>query len=99
MKALISTISPIDGGVPRMVDFVARTLESGGIEPVLAYYQPYSLAPEMSVPLYCLPYRRVKSRVESGGREERRAIGAWLPGARVHPLPAHETLEGRHRGM
>ena len=99
MKALISTIRPIDGGVPRMVDFVARTLESGGIEPVLAYYQPYSLAPEMSVPLYCLPYRRVKSRVESGGR--RRASRHWrlASRARVHPLPAHETLEGRHRGM
>ena len=88
MKALISTIRPIDGGVPRMVDFVARTLESGGIEPVLAYYQPYSLAPEMSVPLYCLPYRRVKSRVESGGREERHAIGAWLPELEfTHYLP------------
>lgn len=88
MKALISTIPPISGGVPRMVDFVARTLESRGIEPVMAYYQPYSLTPELSVPAYCLPYRRVKARTESREGREHHAIGAWLPELELtHYLP------------
>lgn len=71
-----------------MAGFVAQTLEAGGIEPVIAYYQPYSLSPELSVPSYCLAFRVVKSRIEERDGHEHHAIGAWLPELEfTHYLP------------
>ena len=71
-----------------MTEFVAQTLTSGGIEAVLAYYQPYSISPELSVPAFCLAHRRVKSREERIGDRRRHAIGAWLPELEfTHYLP------------
>lgn len=88
MKALVSTISPISGGVPRMAQFVADTLSAGGIEPVFAYYQPYSISPELSVPAYCLLRRKAGSRLENGKAWRHHAIGAWLPELEfTHYLP------------
>ena len=55
-KVLISTIASKSGGVSQMVSFVAESLIKGGYKPVIAYYQPYSISPELSVPLvtHCL---------------------------------------------
>lgn len=79
-RVLVSTIAPVIGGIPTMTRFVVRTLRAGGYEPVLAYYEPYSVTPRLSVP----SFRLLRGRP---GQEERRemdgceahAIGAWLP--------------------
>lgn len=62
-----------------MVEFTCDLLESRGYVPVLAYYEPYSLSPELSTPLFA-PFRRPGARRETslGGREAW-AIGAWFP--------------------
>jgi glycosyltransferase involved in cell wall biosynthesis len=79
-RVLISTISPVSGGVPTMTAFIVRTLRGRGFEPVLVHYQPYSVSPTMSV----LAIRLLGGRL---GRAtgttlegcETHAIGAWLP--------------------
>ncbi len=88
-RVLISTIVPISGGVPQMASFVAGTLASEGYEPVVAYYQPYSLSPELSVPGHRLFRRRVGTRPERAlGAFEAHAMGAWLPELEfTHYLP------------
>lgn len=79
-RVLISTIAPVSGGVPAMARFIARTLQDGGLAPVLAHYEPYSIAPAMSVPFVRLPMGRIggEARQTLGGCETY-AIGAWLP--------------------
>jgi glycosyltransferase involved in cell wall biosynthesis len=79
-RVLISTIAPVSGGVPQMTRFVAEALEARGYDPVLAYYEPHSVSPELSVPSFRLLQRRVGRRA---GRAlngyESHALGAWLP--------------------
>ena len=60
--------------------FLARTLRSQGFEPVFAYYEPYSLSPQMSVPTWRLLQRcpTTEQRQSPDGCESY-AIGAWLP--------------------
>lgn len=50
-KALISTIEPIDGGVPSMTRWLCNLLEEIDITPTLAWYAPYRNYPRLSVPL------------------------------------------------
>lgn len=77
---LVTTIAARQGGVPAMLRFAIGALRKNGWDPHLAYYQPYSLSPELSVPAYALGRRRVGSRVETGiGETRATAIGAWLP--------------------
>jgi len=79
-RVMISTIPPDSGGVPRNVQFVVETLRRRGYEPVLAYYEPYSLSPHLSVPSFRLLQRRAGSESRSAfGGCETHAIGAWLP--------------------
>ena len=66
-RVLISTITPISGGVPTMTRFVVATLRDRGYEPVLAHYEPYSLSPQLAVPSYRLGRQRV-------GSERRQAL-------------------------
>ena len=63
-----------------MIDFVVDCLVKRGFEPVLAYYEPYSMTPELSVPSYRLLQRSIgsKQRLSLNGYETH-AIGAWLP--------------------
>jgi len=61
-RALISTIEPVSGGVPRMTAFVADALRRQGWQVTLAWYAPYRRAPELSVPLYQLGSRRPSAR-------------------------------------
>ena len=42
LRALISTIEPIDGGVPTMTRCITDLLEELDIEPVYAWYAPWS---------------------------------------------------------
>ena len=79
-RVLISTITPISGGVPTMTRFVVATLRDRGYETVLAHYEPYSLSPQLSVPSYRLGRQRVGSeRRQALDDYESHAIGAWLP--------------------
>lgn len=79
-RVLISTISPEDGGIPANVHFIVRTLRGRGYDPILAYYEPYSLSPHLSVPSFRLLQRRARSEVRHQlDRCEAHAIGAWLP--------------------
>jgi glycosyltransferase involved in cell wall biosynthesis len=79
-RVLISTISPESGGVPTTVRFVVSTLRARGYEPILAYYEPYSLSPHLSVPSFRLLQRRAASECRHVlDHCEAHAIGAWLP--------------------
>jgi glycosyltransferase involved in cell wall biosynthesis len=79
-RVLISTIAAADGGVPTMRRFLTQALRVRGFEPVLAYYEPYSISPQMSVPTLRLLQRRPtgEQRRAPDGCESH-AIGAWLP--------------------
>lgn len=79
-RALISTIPPLSGGVPAMLRVVLRLLAERGVESDVAWYEPWSLTPRLSVPLYRLGTRRVGAeRREVAGAAAGHAIGAWLP--------------------
>lgn len=79
-RVLISTIAARTGGVPAMVRFAVDVLRDLGCTPVIAYYEPYSISPQRSVPLFALG-RRVPGceRAEDIAGCETHAIGAWLP--------------------
>ncbi|MGE0641517.1 MAG: glycosyltransferase family 4 protein [Thermoanaerobaculia bacterium] len=88
-RALLSTIPPISGGVPAMLRAMLGFLDEMEIDSTVAWYEPWSLSPRLSVPLWRTLVGRVASeeravpRVpddpESGGSVPGRAIGAWLP--------------------
>jgi glycosyltransferase involved in cell wall biosynthesis len=79
-RVLISTIAARSGGVPVMVSFAVETLRSLGLEPVIAYYEPYSMSPKLSVPTFALGRRRPGAmRAEPMFGCETHAFGAWLP--------------------
>ncbi len=79
-RVLVSTILPSPGGVNTMTGFVVKTLRALGLEPVIAYYQPYSLSPELSLPSFRLLQRTVGvSEGHAFDGCESHAIGAWLP--------------------
>jgi glycosyltransferase involved in cell wall biosynthesis len=81
-RALISTLRPHLGGVASKTIWLCEQLESWGIEPVLAWYEPWSLSPELSVPAgQLLRGRRPGRRQQASayGRWEGHALGAWLP--------------------
>lgn len=63
-----------------MTRFVLAALKEGGLEPVLGYYEPYSLSPQLSVPFHKLLQRKPgkEKKVTLDGLETH-AIGAWLP--------------------
>jgi len=89
-RALISTIEPVDGGVPTMARLITRLLEEEGIEPVFAWYAPWSSYPKLSVPLPGLARGRRPSRMraEAYGGHEGHGFGAWLPELEfTHYLP------------
>lgn len=85
--ALITTIQPIGGGVPQMVRFIAACLLQRGYQVRLAYYEPYSVSPELSVPLHRLwrlPFMFKKHSVPQIRVAEFEGmpavgIGCWIP--------------------
>jgi glycosyltransferase involved in cell wall biosynthesis len=79
-RVLVSTILPWAGGVPAKRSVAIRWLRERGYEPVIAYYAPYSLTPDLSVPSWKLLQRRPRSvRVDDVDGCETHAMGAWLP--------------------
>jgi glycosyltransferase involved in cell wall biosynthesis len=90
LRALISTIEPIDGGVPTMTRCITGLLEELDIEPVYAWYAPWSQHPALSVPLISLPSGRRPEALEQRayGNHEAHALGSWLPELEfTHYLP------------
>lgn len=88
-RALIAAIPPSHGGVTAMLGVTAQALRSLGIEPTFAWYEPWSMTPELSVPFWRLGRSSVSSvrREVLGDPEEHQAerasrgyaIGAYLP--------------------
>jgi glycosyltransferase involved in cell wall biosynthesis len=79
-RVLISTISPESGGVPAMTRFIVQALRSRGYAPVVAYYEPYSRSPHLSVPSFGLLRGRPGNELRTAFDDcETHAIGAWLP--------------------
>jgi len=85
MRALISTIRPGVGGVTSKLSWLVRELELLEIEPVLAWYEPWSCSPELSLPLPAALPALCRGR-GPGERPQQlegpwrgQAIGAWLP--------------------
>ena len=92
MRALISTIEPVDGGVPSKLRWLTQELLQLGITPILAWYEPWSRSPRLSVPAFALMSGRCPSaRVDHvWQRYEGHAIGCWLPELEfTHYLPGH----------
>ena len=87
MRALISTIRPACGGVAAKVEWVIAELEALGITPVLAWYEPWSCSPELSVPFGALLQGR-----QPGQHQE-----ASLGGHRGHDAGLQSLLRHRHR--
>jgi glycosyltransferase involved in cell wall biosynthesis len=80
-KALVSTIEPIDGGVPSMTRWVCNQLEELNIKPILAWYAPWKNYPKLSIPSYDL-FKGVKPgsvHQTAFGQYESHGIGCWLP--------------------
>ena len=90
LRALVSTIEPIDGGVPTMTRWICELLEELGITPILAWYAPWRNHPKLSIPLYKI-HSGAKPRIihdRAFGRYESYGIGCWLPELEfTHYLP------------
>ncbi len=48
---MVSNLRPRLGGVASKTIWLCEQLEGWGIEPVLAWYEPWSLSPALSVPV------------------------------------------------
>lgn len=79
-RVLVSTIATDRGGVAAMNRFIIACLRERDYQPVPGFYEPYSVAPELSVPFFRLFQRSVGTRRRSWMEQsEAHAIGAWLP--------------------
>jgi glycosyltransferase involved in cell wall biosynthesis len=81
LQALISTVQPVSGGVPAKTRWVVQELAAMGISSTVAWYEPWSCKPELSVPLL----RLLSGRRPASHHEEvwpgvpGEGIGSWLP--------------------
>lgn len=78
-RVLVATLSPYPGGVTVMRSFVLNCLRRNGFDPILAFYQPYSTMPRLSVPAFALLRRRPMCQEMVVEGYEAHAIGSWLP--------------------
>ena len=95
-RALISTIEPVDGGVPTMTRCITGLLEELGIEPVFAWYAPWSQHPQLSVPLPAALLGRQPGSIVQGAYGDHRGhgLGSWLPELEfTHYLPRRAWRE------
>ena len=80
IRALITTIQPIDGGVPTMTKWICRILEEYNIISSLAWYAPFRNYPSLSVPLYQMGRKRPGSIKELAlNNYASYGLGAWYP--------------------
>lgn len=84
-RALISTIQPSSGGVPAKLRWLVQELQALEITPTIAWYEPWSVSPRLSI-----PFRRLGPALLQGlGPEQQQqqvwpgvqgvGIGSWLP--------------------
>ena len=84
--ALISTIQPCDGGVPAKLRWVVQELQALDITPIIAWYEPWTVAPRLSIPLCGLAPALMRGKrpgvqpQEVWPGVEGVGIGSWLPG-------------------
>lgn len=63
-----------------MTGFIVGLLKKHGFDPVVAYYQPYSISKNLSVPIKDILHRSPSFELQNTyGGCEAHAIGAWLP--------------------
>ncbi len=63
-----------------MTRFIVYRVLDLGLEPVIGYYQPYRIAPSLSVPSYRLLRGKIgKQQHQVFNGVEAHALGAWLP--------------------
>lgn len=80
LKVLITTIQPVDGGVPQMLRFVVECLQARGYEITIAHYLPYSVEASLSTPFHRL--LRNKPGIMQGDDftgVKTIGVGCWLP--------------------
>ena len=65
LKILITTIQPVSGGVPSMLRFILSCLADKNCDVTLAYYEPYSVSPQLSVPIHQVLVKAPTVRVDS----------------------------------
>ena len=95
-KALISSIEPVDGGVPTMTRWIVDLLQELDIDPIFAWYEPWSIHPSLSVPIHALIKGNVQERVcrQVYAGHQGYGIGAWLPELEfTHYLPRRPWRE------
>lgn len=92
LHALISTIEPVDGGVPSMTKWLCALLQEYNISPTLAWYAPWRNYPNLSVPFYRTGRGYPRSiQVRALGEYQSNGIGAWYPEFEfTHYLPGKE---------
>jgi len=80
-RVMITSVTPTAGGVVTMTEFIVKLLKKHGFKPVIAFYEPYSYFPELSVPIYKLLKMKPPSKITRVAYEncEAYAVGAWLP--------------------
>jgi glycosyltransferase involved in cell wall biosynthesis len=91
LRALVSTIEPVDGGVPTMTRWICDLLVDRGITPVLAWYAPWRNYPKLSIPFYRILRCAKPKSIQSFAFEkyESHGIGAWMPELEfTHYLPS-----------
>jgi glycosyltransferase involved in cell wall biosynthesis len=66
-------------GVAAHTRYILDSLRAQGHDVTVAYYQPYSMAPGLSVPSWRLGRRRPGSRIRTVDAIEAYEIGCWLP--------------------
>jgi glycosyltransferase involved in cell wall biosynthesis len=77
---LLSTLPlEYEKGVATHTRHVLSVLQRSGFQATVAYYQPYSMAPELSVPCWHLGRRTVRNRIRSVGGITAQELGCWLP--------------------
>ncbi|MCB1009306.1 MAG: glycosyltransferase family 4 protein [Acidobacteria bacterium] len=78
-----------------MLRVVLRLLAERGIESEVAWYEPWSLTPGLSVPFFRLGIGEIRAeRREVEGAAAGHAIGAWLPELEVTHYRATEPWRG-----
>lgn len=79
-KVLITMIKAADGGVASMVEFVIDMLRKRNYQITIAYYEPYSLNPELSVSVpKLLRGATPKTQQQTFKGCNAIAVGCWLP--------------------
>lgn len=80
LRALITTIQPLDGGVPAMTRWLCKLLEEDNIISTLAWYAPFRNYPALSVPLCQIGKKRPGTIMEFAlNNNHSYGLGAWCP--------------------